>query len=129
MATAELLPIYTKLSQRILRTAARRREIGDNQIVEGLGLFWLSVRCPMHAWSWPRTNHEERFEGFDAHQTCHKCTSRRMFDTREWQAGPVYRHMVRPEVAGEEYPPNLGRKTGHSFSSGYFVDWIRSWTT
>ncbi|MGA9586910.1 MAG: hypothetical protein WBQ95_16355 [Terracidiphilus sp.] len=127
MATAELLPLYTKLSQRILRTAARRREPGGNQIVEGPALFWLSLRCPMHAWSWPRTNHEERFEGFDAHQTCHKCTSRRMFDTREWRSGPVYRHMVRPEAACEECSANSG-KTEHSFSSGYFADWIRSWT-
>jgi hypothetical protein len=135
VATAELLPIYAKLSQRILRTAARRREVGGysevggNQIVEGLNLFWLVLRCPMHAWSWPRTNKEERFKGFDAHQTCHKCTSQRMFDTREWQAGPVYRHMVRPEVAGEERSANFGKQTEHSFSPGYFVDWIRSWTT
>jgi len=28
---------------------------------------------------------------FDSHQTCHKCTSRRMFDTKQWQAGPIYR--------------------------------------
>jgi hypothetical protein len=129
VATAELFPIYTKLSQRILRTAACRREVGGNQIVEGPDLFWLVLRCPMHAWSWPRSNKEERFEGFDAHQTCHKCTSRRMFDTREWQSGPVYRHMVRPEGAGEERFANFGKQTEHSLSPGYFVDWIRSWTT
>jgi hypothetical protein len=135
VATAELLPVYTKLSQKILRTAARRREVGSyrevggNRIVEGLDLFWLVLRCPMHAWSWPRTNREERFEGFDAHQTCHKCTSRRMFDTREWQSGPVYRHVERLEAVGEERSANFAKKTEHSFSSGYFVDWIRSWTT
>lgn len=91
MATAQLLPIYTKISQKILRKTARRHEVAGNQIVEGLDRFWLVLRCPVHAWSWPRTNKEERLPGFDAHQTCHKCTSRRMFDTREWQAGPVYR--------------------------------------
>lgn len=108
MATAELLPIYTKLSQKILskavrpREAGRYREAGDNQIVEGLDLFWLALRCPTHAWTWPRANNEEYFAGFDAHQTCHKCMSRRMFDTQKWQAGPVYRRRSQPtaHVAG-----------------------------
>ncbi len=91
MATANILPIYTKLTQKILRKAASRRESGGAEILKGLKLFWLDLSCPTHAWSWPRTNKEERFEGFDAHQTCHKCTSRRFFDTREWHAGPVYK--------------------------------------
>jgi hypothetical protein len=135
VATAELFPIYTKLSQKILRAAPRRREaIGygeavGNQIVQGLNLVWLSLRCPMHAWSWPRANNEERLEGFDAHQTCHKCTSRRMFDTRQWQAGPVYRQMLHPEAASEVSSTNFGEETEHSLSPNYFVDWIRSWTT
>jgi hypothetical protein len=91
VATANLFPTYTKLSQRILRRSARPKLIGNNQLVEGLDRLVLVLRCPLHAWSWPRANKEERFEGFDAHQTCHKCTSRRLFDTREWNAGPVYR--------------------------------------
>jgi hypothetical protein len=126
VATAELFPIYTKLSQKILRKGARRREAGGYRVVAGLDLFWLALRCPLHAWSWPRSNNEERFEGFDAHQTCHKCTSRRMFDTSEWHAGPVYRHT---EAAGEEYSASPRRKTDRSLTTGYFVDWIRSWTT
>src|ERR1700688_2566669 len=90
VATAQLLPIYTKISQKIMRRSARRFEVGEvrllggNQIlVRGMDRFWLALRCPSHAWSWPRANYEERAEGFDAHQTCHKCTSRRMFDTQE----------------------------------------------
>ena len=99
MATAQLLPIYTKLSQKILRKTARWSEVGrnhvvgGNQIVEGLDRFWLALRCPLHTWSWPRANYEERIEGFDAHQTCHKCTSRRMFNSQDWHAGPVYRRV------------------------------------
>jgi len=100
VATAQLLPIYTKISQKILRKTGRSHVVGGNQIVEGLDRFWLVLRCPMHAWSWPRTNKEERLAGFDAHQTCHKCTSRRMFDTRAWQAGPVYRRLSRPHGVG-----------------------------
>jgi hypothetical protein len=134
VATAELFPIYTKLSQKILRKAVRPheargyREAGDNQIVEGLDLFWLALRCPTHAWTWPRANNEEHFAGFDAHQTCHKCTSRRMFDTQKWQAGPVYRRRVEPDKAREGCSANFGKKAEPS-TSGYFVAWIRSWTT
>ena len=122
MATAELFPIYTKLSQRILRKAARQRRAGgyrevgsfreaghNNQIVEGLGLLWLALRCPKHAWTWPRTNNEEHFEGFDAHQTCHKCMSRRMFDTRKWQAGPVYRRRSQPTARIATGPSRAGQ--------------------
>jgi hypothetical protein len=135
VATAELVPIYTKLSQKILRKGVHQREVsgfgaaGINEIVEGLELFWLALRCPMHAWNWPRTNKEERFEHFDAHQTCHKCLSRRMFNTREWQAGPVYRHQVEPNPSYEGYSANFRKKAESSVSSGYLVDWIRSWTT
>ena len=91
MATAQFFPIYTKISQKILHKGAHTCEVGGAEIVEGLNRLLLALRCPAHAWSWPRTNRDERFDGYDAHQTCHKCTSRRMFDTREWHAGPVYR--------------------------------------
>lgn len=95
MATTHIFPVYTRISTRIsrtlLRTAPRRHRIGNMELVEGLDLMWLALRCPMHAWSWPRANHEERLPGYDAHQTCYKCTSRRMFDTHGWQSGPVFR--------------------------------------
>ncbi|MGA8743398.1 MAG: hypothetical protein WB561_19570 [Terracidiphilus sp.] len=103
MATANILPIYTRLTQKILGKAGSRRETGDAKILEGLKLFWLELSCPTHAWSWPRTNQEERFEGFDAHQTCHKCTSRRLFDTREWHAGPIYK--LRQQTDGVSFKP------------------------
>lgn len=96
MATAQILPIYTKISQKILAKTIRRREVGGAQIVEGLEGLWLALRCPMHAWTWPRANKEERFRGYDAHQTCHKCMSHRMFDTQEWQSGPIYRRQQHP---------------------------------
>lgn len=95
MATTNILPIYirigSRISQTLLGTTARRRGVGNTELLAGFDRLWLALRCPMHAWSWPRANRDERLEGYDAHQTCCKCTSRRMFDTREWQAGPVYR--------------------------------------
>jgi hypothetical protein len=107
VATTQLLPIYTKISQKILRkngaqrlNAENDRVFGGNQyIIEGLDRFWLALRCPSHAWSWPRANQEERVQGFDSHQTCHKCLSRRMFNTQRWQVGPIYRHMARTDIA------------------------------
>ena len=91
MATTHFLPIYAKLGRKILRGSARGRVFAGGEVVEGIGLFWLALRCPQHAWSWPRANGDERLGQYDSHQTCHKCTSRRMFDTQAWQAGPVYK--------------------------------------
>jgi len=114
VATAQLLPIYTKISQKILRIGGTRRlgagnnsVIGANEcIVEGLDRLWLALRCPSHAWSWPRANQEERARGFDSHQTCHKCQSKRMFDTEKWTAGPVYRSVAGTDaISGRVFRP------------------------
>jgi len=95
VATANILPVYIRISagigRRLLGKVAARRRAGSMELVEGLDRLWLMLRCPNHAWSWPRANREERLAGYDAHQTCYKCTSRRMFDTREWHADPVYK--------------------------------------
>jgi len=91
VATVQLLPIYSKISRKVLRRTARSRVIGELLIMEGFDKFLLALRCPLHAWSWPRANREDRLPGYDSHQTCHKCTSKRMFDTQTWHAGPVYR--------------------------------------
>ena len=91
MSTTQLLPIYAKISRKFLRRRARPYLVGGTEVVAGWDRFWLAIRCPMHAWTWPRANRDERLGRFDSHQTCHKCTSRRMFDTREWQAGPIYK--------------------------------------
>jgi hypothetical protein len=136
VATSELFPTYTKLSRKVLRKAARRREAtigysetGVYRVAAGLDLFWLTLRCPTHAWSWPRTNKDEEcVEGFDAHQTCHKCMSLRMFDSRKWHAGLIYRHQIRPE-ADRQRSANFGKKAEPSLSPGYPVDWIRSRAT
>jgi hypothetical protein len=93
VATTQVLPIYIRISQKILRKTARYSRVGEIELVEGLDRLLLMVSCPMHAWNWPRSNNEERFEGYDAHQTCHKCNSHRFFTTREWHSGPVYRRL------------------------------------
>ena len=95
MATTNVLPVYirigTRISRKLLGISARRHRTGSLELVTGFDRLWLALQCPAHAWSWPRANKEERLEGYDSHQTCHKCTARRMFDSHEWHAGPVYR--------------------------------------
>jgi hypothetical protein len=100
VATSQFFPVYAKLSQKILRRSARRQIVAGAEIVEGMDLLWLGLRCPMHAWSWPRANGDERFAQYDSHQTCHKCTSRRLFDTRAWQSGPIYKRTEHLNRAG-----------------------------
>ena len=95
MATTQLFPIYTKLSRAFQGRPASRNDRGEIEIVAGMSRVWLALRCPTHAWSWPRANKDERTSGFDSHQTCYKCMSKRMFDTQGWQAGPVYKGQKR----------------------------------
>ncbi|WP_109485977.1 hypothetical protein [Occallatibacter savannae] len=91
MATTQLLPRSAKLGRRSAPIAIP----AGFEIVEGLDRLWLALRCPAHAWSWPRANGDELLGRYDSHQTCHKCTSRRMFDTQSWQAGPICKRRVR----------------------------------
>jgi len=91
VATTQLLPIYAKLSRKIRRRNAQAQVVTGIEIVEGIDRFWLALRCPAHAWTWPRANWNERLGRYDSHQTCHKCMTHRMFDTQEWQAGPMYK--------------------------------------
>ncbi|HLY43152.1 MAG TPA: hypothetical protein VKR52_18200 [Terracidiphilus sp.] len=92
MATAHALPIYEKLSRRLLRIAAAPRR-ADNPIhfIAGFHRIRLFLDCPLHAWAWPRLNQNEHIPGFDSHQTCFKCSSSRFFDSRHWRSGPIYR--------------------------------------
>jgi hypothetical protein len=91
MATANSVLRTTRLSQKFMRTYEHPRESNSLNLVMGLDRLLLSLKCPMHSWTWPRANTDERIEGFDAHQTCFKCDSKRFWDSRGWQPGPVYR--------------------------------------
>ncbi len=94
MATAHAIPTYTGSGHKI-RTRPQQFEAEHTHIVAGFDWFRLLLSCPRHAWTWPRTNREERVKGFDAHQTCLKCASRRLFNSKDWQPGPIYRSRSR----------------------------------
>lgn len=92
---AHTFPIYSRLSRKILHPHSRPRVVGSVQFVMGFDRLRLFLHCPRHTWTWPRSNHEERVAGFDAHQTCLKCNMKRLFDSQLWQSGPVYRRHSR----------------------------------
>jgi hypothetical protein len=91
MATTHPFPPYSGISGNIDRVRIRFREPEFFLIVEGFSQLLLFIQCPRHQWTWPRANKEERVSGFDAHQTCFKCNSRRLFNSKEWRPGPIYR--------------------------------------
>ena len=84
MATTQFLPGYAKLGRKLLRTG-----LAGAEVLAGLDRMWLALRCPHHAWSWPRANEDPGPGRYDSHQTCHKCTSRRLFNTQSWEPGPI----------------------------------------
>jgi hypothetical protein len=60
-------------------------------LIVGFNRFLVKLACPSHAWSWPRPIPGEPSSGFDAHQTCFKCSTERFYNTSTLQAGPLYR--------------------------------------
>jgi len=92
---AQVFPIYAKLSRRLLRMAAPRAD-QPIHVIAGLDRIRLFLDCPRHAWAWPRSNRDEHYPGFDSHQTCSKCSSKRFFDSRRWRSGPLYRSRHKP---------------------------------
>lgn len=91
MATAHALPIYEKLSRHLLGKIMPPRSDRPAHFIAGFDRILLFLDCPRHTWAWPRANHEDWLPGFDAHQTCSKCSSKRFFDSRHWRSGPIYR--------------------------------------
>ena len=87
--TTHTFPTYIGISRKAQRTLPRYGEAEPVQIVAGFDWLLLFLQCPRHEWTWPRTNKQERFHGFDAHQTCFKCSSKRFFNSRTWQSGPL----------------------------------------
>ncbi len=91
MATTQAFTTFAGISRKIGRILPRQVEFESIQTVEGLSWLRLFLSCPRHEWAWPLTNREERVKGFDAHQTCFKCASRRLFNSKDWLSGPIYR--------------------------------------
>lgn len=94
MAASHSYLKYAEPGARV-RTYPQRLESTENiRLVLGFKRFLLKLACPSHAWNWPRPNHGERVDGFDAHQTCFKCMTQRFYNTQTLKAGPLYRSRV-----------------------------------
>jgi hypothetical protein len=64
------------------------------RLIQGFHSILLKFACPSHAWNWPRPIRGQKPAGFDAHQTCFKCSTERFYNTSNLQAGPLYRSLV-----------------------------------
>ncbi len=62
--------------------------------VQGVRRILLLLYCPSHSWNWPRLMPDGSREGFDAHQTCFKCNTQRLYNTTSLTAGPLFRTRV-----------------------------------
>src|ERR1019366_10158954 len=81
--------LTTQVSDRRIRK--RLQAAGSFKLVRGLDLVLLELCCS-HKWSWPSANADESvIEGYDSHQNCSKCATERLFNSKSWNAGPMYR--------------------------------------
>ncbi len=99
-----------------LHVVEKRKPVTESlKLLGGFDVLLLKIACPSHAWSWPRSNKIEAIEGFACHQTCTKCASQRLFDSRSWRPGPYYKRGIetgvkrsvdQQKVKGSGYKPN-----------------------
>jgi hypothetical protein len=94
-------PSYLSFAAPELKAPALRRpsvEAEQIHLVPGINRLLLRLACPFHSWNWPRPIQGESPAGFDAHQTCFKCTAERLYNTTRLEAGPLYRTYVPGEA-------------------------------
>jgi len=89
--SVQATPSTTQLSGRTART--RLQAAGSLKLVHGLDLVLLELCCS-HKWSWPSANgNQSVIDGFDSHQNCSECATERLFNSKSWKAGPMYRQV------------------------------------
>lgn len=73
--------------------------------------FWerllVAVTCLQHQWTMPATLKEYNYPikaaatattpevRYDSHQTCTRCASHRLYHTKTWSHGPMFRRVVK----------------------------------
>ncbi len=90
MGTASTAVLDSPIRIRQLRKALR----GNTQIelVGRIDRAFIRIACPRHEWNWPLSNPDVvEIDGFDAHQSCTKCASERLFNSKNWTPGPMFR--------------------------------------
>jgi hypothetical protein len=87
------------------------------RLIQGFHSILLKFACPSHAWNWPRPIRGQKPAGFDAHQTCFKCSTERFYNTSNLQAGPLYRSIV-PAAANDSHRSLTGLPKASSSQAG-----------
>jgi hypothetical protein len=88
------------------------------RLILGFDRILLMFTCPSHAWNWPRPIQGNKPDGFDAHQTCFKCSTERLYNTNTLQAGPLYRTLVPGTVERPQRGPAKSLKNWKLFEVG-----------
>jgi len=105
----QIKPKSTKTWQPpVAKSKARKPEL----VCEGMRFLsfferlLLSIMCN-HQWTWPHTLDEYNYPlksfgtqdtpevRYDAHQTCPHCTAHRLWHTKSWTPGPVFRRVLK----------------------------------
>jgi hypothetical protein len=90
MGTATIATLDSPIRLRQLRKALR--ENSQIELVGPIDRAFIRMACPRHEWNWPISNRDiAKVDGFDAHQSCTKCASERLFNSKNWIPGPVFR--------------------------------------
>jgi len=80
-----------------IRICQLRKALRGNSQIELVGPVdraFIRMACTRHEWNWPILNRDiAKIDGFDAHQSCTKCASQRLFNSRNWIPGPMFRKL------------------------------------
>jgi hypothetical protein len=102
MANSQLLQTAKAGKPKLLVVEKRIPVVETLDLLNGLDRLLLKIACPFHEWSWPRSNKNQKIKGFGCHQTCSKCASQRLFNSRSWTPGPYFR----TRITGENHSKN-----------------------
>jgi hypothetical protein len=90
MGTASTAVLDSPIRIRHLRKALR--ENTQIELIGHIDRAFIRMACPRHEWNWPLSISDTvKIDGFDAHQSCTKCASQRLFNSKKWTPGPMFR--------------------------------------
>jgi hypothetical protein len=90
MGTASTAVLDSPIRIRHLRKALR--ENTQIELIGHVDRAFIRMACPRHEWNWPLSISDTvKIDGFDAHQSCTKCASQRLFNSKKWTPGPMFR--------------------------------------
>jgi hypothetical protein len=90
MGTASTAVLDSPIPIRHLKKPLRANS--QIELVGRIDRAFIRMACSHHEWNWPVSNPDAiKVDGFDAHQSCTKCASQRLFNSKDWTPGPMFR--------------------------------------